>query len=89
MRLRNRRLASGSFSFSKNTEVFEDLLGVVEIGDRLGCERSQLGVDGVAAGDVLGALQVAEFVEVAHAPQALFQGVAACRGLAGLWCGVV
>lgn len=47
-------------------EVFEDAAREVEVGDRLGRERVQLGVDRVAARDVLAALEVAEFVEVAH-----------------------
>jgi hypothetical protein len=48
---------------------------LVEIGDRLWGERNQLGVDRIAAGDVLGAVEVSEFVEVAHPPQTLHGGL--------------
>ncbi|HTR88627.1 MAG TPA: hypothetical protein VMG62_00785 [Solirubrobacteraceae bacterium] len=47
-------------------EVGEHLAGVVEVGEGVGREVGELGVDGVAAGDVLGAGEVAELVEVAH-----------------------
>jgi hypothetical protein len=48
----------------EDREVFEHRAGLVEVGDRRGCERGQLGVDGVAAGDVLGAVQVSETVNL-------------------------
>jgi len=43
-------------------EVFEDVAGLVEVGDRLWREGAQLGVDSVAAGDVFGAREVADLV---------------------------
>ncbi|HEY3960135.1 MAG TPA: hypothetical protein VGL68_06445 [Solirubrobacteraceae bacterium] len=70
----------------EDREVFEHLACLVEAGERLGCERGQLRVDRVAAGDVLGAGEVAELVEVARAVQALLQGVAAHDGVVRLGC---
>ncbi|MGH2902723.1 MAG: hypothetical protein ACRDK7_03945 [Solirubrobacteraceae bacterium] len=68
----------------EDREAFEHFAGLVEVGEGLRCERGQLGVDRVAAGDVLGAGEVAELVEVAGAAQALLQGVAAVGGITGL-----
>ena len=68
----------------EDREVLEHLAGLVEVGEGLGGERGKLGVDRVTAGDVLGAGEVAELVEVACAAQALLQGVAALGGLACL-----
>ncbi|MGH2998871.1 MAG: hypothetical protein ACRDNM_06180 [Gaiellaceae bacterium] len=48
-------------------EVVEDLLGLVEVGERLGCEFGELGLDLLAVGEVVGAVEVAEFVQVAEA----------------------
>jgi hypothetical protein len=70
----------------EDREVFEHLAGLVEAGERLGCEGDQLGVDRVAAGDVLGAGEVAELAEVTRAVEALLQGVAARDGVARFGC---
>jgi hypothetical protein len=68
----------------EDREVFEHFARLVEAGERLGCEGGQLGVDRVAADDVLGAGEVAELVAVARAVEALLQGVAALDGVARL-----
>jgi predicted nucleotidyltransferase len=48
MRLRNWRLAAGSASFcQKIVKSFEHHAGLVEVGDRLGCERGKLGANTV------------------------------------------
>ncbi len=57
----------------EDREVVEYLARLVEIGDRLGRECGQLGVDGLAAGHILGSGEVTEFVEVTGAAQALFE----------------
>ncbi|HEY3945642.1 MAG TPA: hypothetical protein VGL78_10475 [Solirubrobacteraceae bacterium] len=54
-------------------EVVEDLLGLVEVGERLGCEFGELGLDLLAACEVFAAVEVAEFVQVAQAAQAFLE----------------
>jgi len=54
-------------------EVVEDLLGLVEVGERLGCEFCELGLDLLPAGEVVAAVDVAEFVQVAQTAQAFFE----------------
>jgi hypothetical protein len=85
MRLRNWRLALGSASVEQR-EVFERPAGVVEVGDRVWDEAVEFCVDSVTAGDVFGAWQVAEFVEVSSAVQPLFERDAPAGGLSVLGC---
>ncbi|HTS73418.1 MAG TPA: hypothetical protein VMG74_06890 [Gaiellaceae bacterium] len=62
-------------------EVVEDLLGLVEVGKRLGCELGELSLDLLAAGEVVAAVEVAEFVQVAQAAQSFFERGALARHL--------
>lgn len=64
------RFASGSdWSRQQREKSFKDLLGLVEVGKRLGCELGELGLDLLTAGEVVAAVEVAEFVQVAQAAQ--------------------
>jgi len=73
MRGRSWRFAAGSVSLAqKDRKVLEHPLGLVEVGDRAGRARGQLGVGCLAAGHVLGAREVAQLIEVAGTAQALF-----------------
>ena len=53
-------------------EVIEDLVGLVEVGKRLGCEFREEGLNLLAASEVFGAVEVTELVQVAQA-QAFFE----------------
>jgi hypothetical protein len=57
----------------EDAEVVEHLAGLLEVGDWVRCEVGQLGVDRVAARKVGGPVEVAQLVEVAHAPQAFLE----------------
>ncbi|HEV7937096.1 MAG TPA: hypothetical protein VGP18_03620 [Solirubrobacteraceae bacterium] len=70
----------------EHREVLEHLAGLVEVRGWLGRECVKLGVDGVAACDVLGSVEVAQLVEVAAASEALFERGATCGGVPALGC---
>ncbi|HEY5193856.1 MAG TPA: hypothetical protein VIJ39_08305 [Solirubrobacteraceae bacterium] len=67
-------------------EVLEHLGGLVEVRGWLRRERVKLGVDRVAAGDVLGAVEVAQLVQVVAAGEALFKRGATRGGVSALRC---
>lgn len=62
-------------------EVVEDLLCPVEVGQRLGRELGELGLDLLAAGEVVAAVEVTEFVQIAQAAQAFVERGALARHL--------
>jgi hypothetical protein len=58
------RFASESdWSRQKRGEVVEDLLGLVEVGKRLGCELGDLRMDFGTTGEEVAAAEVADFVQ--------------------------
>ena len=91
MRLRNWRLAAGSVSVAQNTAKSSSTLGgFVEVcGWAAGASAVKLGVDRVAAGDVLGtSREVAQLVQVAE-PRARCCSSAARRAAVSLLSGVL
>ncbi|MGH2932968.1 MAG: hypothetical protein ACRDL2_00430, partial [Gaiellaceae bacterium] len=54
-------------------KVVEDLLGLFEVGKWLGSEFCEVRLDLSAAGEVLGAVEVAELVQVAQAAQSFLE----------------
>jgi len=70
MSARSWRLAAGSVSrVQKDREVLQHLAGLVEVGEWAGGQLGKLGIDGFAAGHVLGAGEIAKLIQVARASE--------------------
>ncbi len=67
------------FLAPEDREVVEHALGLAEVGQRLGGEPGQLGLDRLAAGEGVGAGELDELTEVSDAAQGLLERCPASR----------
>src|SRR5439155_9163297 len=72
------------FVLPEELEVGEDAFGGGEVGKRLWGEAGEFVLQGLSAAEVFGSGEVAEFVQVADAVEALFEGGAAAFGFFGV-----